>query len=62
MPPHPFAQKGDISLKKIGPELVVGVGRQRRTIMLPPSLAALHPATARFEDETLEVSFDAARA
>jgi hypothetical protein len=30
--------------------------------MLPPSMAALQPAAARFEDETLEVSFDAARA
>ena len=32
----PFARKGDISLKKIGLELIVGVDGQRRTIMLPP--------------------------
>ncbi len=31
----PFARKGDISLKKIGLELIVGVDGQRRTIMLP---------------------------
>jgi arsenite-transporting ATPase len=53
----PFAAKGEISLKQIGPELVVGVGRQRRTIMLPAALAALQPDGARFEDGALEVSF-----
>jgi len=54
----PFAQKGDISLKKIGLELIVGVDGQRRTIMLPPALAALRPAAATFEDGALEVTFD----
>ena len=44
----PFARKGDISLKKIGLELIVGVDGQRRTIMLPPALAALQPAGATF--------------
>jgi arsenite-transporting ATPase len=54
----PFAQKGDITLKKIGLELVVGVDGQRRTIMLPPALAALRPSAATFEDGTLEVTFN----
>src|SRR3984957_845036 len=54
----PFAQKGDISLKQIGLELVVGVDGQRRTIMLPPALAALRPSAATFEDGTLEVTFN----
>jgi len=57
----PFARKGDISLKKIGLELIVGVDGQRRTIMLPPALAALQPAAATFEDGTLEVRFNGAR-
>ena len=39
----PFAAKGELTLKKIGLELVVGVGAQRRTIMLPPPLAAMRP-------------------
>ena len=39
----PFARKGDISLKKIGLELVVRVDGQKRTIMLPPALAAFNP-------------------
>jgi arsenite-transporting ATPase len=54
----PFARKGDISLKKIGLELVVGVDGQRRTIMLPPALAAFQPTAATFDDGALEVTFD----
>ena len=54
----PFAQKGDISLKKIGLELIVGVDGQRRTIMLPPALAALKPTGATFTDGALEVTFN----
>ena len=57
----PFAQKGDISLKKIGLELIVGVDGQRRTIILPPALAAYQPSGATFEDGALEVSFNGVR-
>jgi arsenite/tail-anchored protein-transporting ATPase len=54
----PFAEKGDLSLKKIGIEVVVRVGTQKRTIMLPPALAAYSASGARFEDGTLEISFE----
>jgi arsenite/tail-anchored protein-transporting ATPase len=54
----PFAEKGDISLKKIGLELIVGVNGQRRTIMLPPAMAAMRPAAATFEGGALEIRFD----
>ena len=54
----PFASKGDISLKKIGLELIVGVDGQRRTIMLPPALAGFRPSAATFSDGALEVRFD----
>ena len=54
----PFAEKGDISLKKIGLELVVGVDGQRRTIMLPPAMAAMRPAAATFEEGALQIRFD----
>jgi arsenite/tail-anchored protein-transporting ATPase len=57
----PFAEKGDISLKKIGLELVVGVDGHRRTIILPSALAAFQPSGATFEDGALEVSFRGAR-
>jgi arsenite/tail-anchored protein-transporting ATPase len=54
----PFAEKGDISLKKIGLELIVTVDGQRRTIMLPPAMAAMRPGAATFEDGALEVRFN----
>ena len=54
----PFARKGDISLKKIGLELIVGVDGQRRTIMLPSALAGFQPTGASFEEGALEVSFN----
>jgi arsenite-transporting ATPase len=56
----PLARKGEISLKQIGLELVVSVGQARRTIALPPALARYRPTGARFEDGTLEVSFNGA--
>jgi arsenite/tail-anchored protein-transporting ATPase len=54
----PFAEKGDLGLKKIGLEVVVRAGSQKRTIMLPPALAAYSASGARFEDGTLEISFE----
>jgi len=54
----PFAERGDISLKKIGAELVVRVGGQKRTIMLPPALAAYQPTRARLADGALLVTLD----
>jgi arsenite-transporting ATPase len=54
----PFAQRGSISLKKIGLELVVGVDGQRRAIMLPPALSEYRPTAASFDDGALHVSFD----
>jgi len=56
----PFADRGDVSLKKIGPELVVRVDGQKRTIMLPPALAAWRPTEARLADGTLVVTLDEA--
>jgi len=57
----PFARKGDISLKKIGLELIVGVDGQRRTIILPSAMAAFQPTAATFEDGTLAVTFHGTR-
>jgi arsenite-transporting ATPase len=54
----PFAEKGDLGLKKIGLEVVVRVGAQKRTIMLSPALAPYSASGARFEDGTLEISFE----
>jgi arsenite-transporting ATPase len=58
----PFASKGEISLKQVGLELIVGVDGQRRTILLPPTLAGFRPTGATFEDGALEIRFDGNRA
>jgi arsenite-transporting ATPase len=55
----PFAEKGDISLKKIGAELVVRVNGTKRTIMLPAGLAEAKTRGASFTEGALEVAFDA---
>ena len=55
--PLPFAEKGDIELKKIGLEVVVRVGGQKRTIVLPHAMAAYRPESAQFEDGALSVRF-----
>ena len=54
----PFATKGDISLKKLGLEVIVGVDGYKRTIVLPPAMADFRPTGARFEEGALEVRFD----
>jgi arsenite-transporting ATPase len=54
----PFAERGDIELKKIGLEVIVRVGGQKRTIMLPPTFAAYSTSGARFEDGALQVFFE----
>jgi arsenite-transporting ATPase len=54
----PFADKGEISLKKIGLELVVRVDGYKRTLMLPPALADYEPTGASFDGAALHVSFD----
>jgi arsenite-transporting ATPase len=56
--PIPFVEKADIGLKKIGLEVVVRVGGQKRTIILPSALAAYRPASARFEEGALSVRFE----
>jgi arsenite/tail-anchored protein-transporting ATPase len=54
----PFAERGDIELKKIGLEVIVRVGSQKRTIILPPTMAAYSTSGARFQDGALEVTFE----
>jgi arsenite/tail-anchored protein-transporting ATPase len=54
----PLADKGEISLKKIGLELIVRVDGHKRMIMLPSALAGFEPRGARFEDGSLEVTFE----
>ncbi len=53
----PFVEKQDIGLKQVGLELIVTAGKQRRTVMLPPTLAAYTAVAGSYEDGALEVSF-----
>jgi arsenite/tail-anchored protein-transporting ATPase len=54
----PFAERDQLRLKKIGLEVVVRVGAQKRTIILPPALAGYAASGARFEDGALEIVFE----
>jgi arsenite/tail-anchored protein-transporting ATPase len=54
----PFAKRGEVSLKKIGLELIVRVDGHKRTLMLPPALGEYRPTTAALRDGALHVSFD----
>jgi arsenite/tail-anchored protein-transporting ATPase len=54
----PFAQRGDLSLKRLGAELIVRVDGHKRTLLLPPALDDLEPTGAAFEDGVLLVTFE----
>ncbi len=55
--PVGFGEKGEISLKQVGSELVVAVGARKRTIILPTALSRRQPSGAKLHDGALEVSF-----
>jgi arsenite-transporting ATPase len=55
--PIPFTNKGELKLSKVGQELIVAVGREKRTIILPSALANHRPSGAGFDDGTLTVTF-----
>jgi arsenite/tail-anchored protein-transporting ATPase len=54
----PFSERGDIHLRKIGLEVVVRVGVHKRTIVLPPAMAAYSTSGARFDNGALRVFFE----
>jgi arsenite-transporting ATPase len=54
----PFAEKGDVTLKKIGLELVIRVDGYKRTIVLPGALAGYRPTSASLDDGSLVVGFE----
>jgi len=55
----PFIAKGDINLARNYDELTIQVASFRRNIILPNILRGLSVDKARFEDERLEISFQA---
>ncbi|MGH2949505.1 MAG: ArsA family ATPase [Solirubrobacteraceae bacterium] len=54
----PFVSRGDVSLRKIGLELVVRVDGQKRTIVLPGALAGYRPTSAKLAEGSLVVGFE----
>lgn len=54
----PFADRSELRLSKVGQELIVRAGREKRTIILPTALARHRPAGAHLEAGTLEISFE----
>jgi arsenite-transporting ATPase len=54
----PFADKGDVKLKKIGLELVVRVDGHKRTIVLPGGMAGYKPTSASLNEGALVVGFE----
>jgi arsenite-transporting ATPase len=54
----PFADKGDVKLKKIGLELVVRVDGHKRTIVLPGAMAGFKPTAAKLDEGALVVEFE----
>lgn len=55
--PAPFAGRDEIGLKQIGEELVLSMGGERRTMILPAALSGRRPAGARMVDGALEIRF-----
>ncbi len=56
--PVPFADRSELDLSKVGQELIVRAGREKRTIILPAALARHRPCGAKLDDGKLEVSFE----
>ena len=56
----PLVERGEVSMKKVGLELIIRVDAHKRTIMLPPSLIGYRPAGALLEDGVLTATFHAA--
>lgn len=54
----PFAEKGDVTLRQVGEELVVRVDGHTRTVLLPPALQDYRPSGAALADGALTVTFD----
>ena len=54
----PFAEKGDVTLRQVGQELVVRVDGHTRTVVLPPALQDYRPTGAALTAGALTVTFD----
>jgi arsenite-transporting ATPase len=53
----PLADRGDVTLRKVGPEVLVRVDGHQRTVLLPPALAGYRAAGASLDDGVLVLRF-----
>jgi len=56
--PLPFAQRSAVQLTRIGDELIVRLGNQKRNIILPRALLSLEVQKATFEGDELVLAFE----
>lgn len=56
----PFMEKGDVSARRLGDELLLEVGTYRRTLVLPRALAELTIQSASMENGRLSIRFGGA--
>jgi len=57
----PFAERDELELSKVGQELIVKAGREKRSIILPSGLARHKTTGAKLLDGRLEISFEERR-
>jgi arsenite-transporting ATPase len=57
--PLPLAERGDVSLRQVGSELVVRVDDYKRTLLLPPALRGWSARGAALADGSLTVDLEA---
>jgi arsenite-transporting ATPase len=55
--PLPFVEKQDLQLTRSGDELIVHIGNRKRNLILPRVLASLEVQSARFDGDTLMITF-----
>lgn len=53
----PFVEKQDLQLTRSGDELIVHIGNRKRTLILPRVLASLDVQSAKFDKDTLMITF-----
>ena len=55
----PFVEKENLELTRSGDELIVHIGNRKRNLILPRVLASLDVQSARFDEDTLVITFGA---
>jgi len=53
----PFVEKQDLQLTRSGDELIVHIGNRKRNLILPRVLASLDVQSAKFDKDTLMITF-----